>query len=133
MAKKQVTKKEVVKEKIGKKSGKAKHPGIENLTPGGPGRPKGQRNFKTIYRDALVKLAALNKVKPEDLEDDMIQMAIAKARKGDSVFYKDVMDRIHGKAIQPIGGADGGAIKIVFDSSFNKGEDETPQETKRDS
>ena len=123
MAKKQVAKKKVVNKKTEKKP--TERPQDKNLKrDAGPGRPKGQRNFKTIYREALIKLAALNKVKPEDLEDDMIQMAIAKARKGDPVFYKDVMDRIHGKAIQPIGGADGGAIKIVFDSSFNKGEDE---------
>jgi len=129
MAKKQVTKKEVVKESSEKSS--KKRGNVQNLKSwkkGQSGNPKGykkgQRNFKTIYREALVKLATLNEVTPEDLEDDMIKMAIKKAREGDPVFYKDTMDRLHGKSIQPIGGADGGAIKIVFDSSFNKGEDE---------
>ena len=66
------------------------------------GRPKGQRNYATIYREALKKIAELNKITPEALEDDIIKMAIGKARKGDPVFYKDVMDRIHGKPQQHV-------------------------------
>jgi hypothetical protein len=72
------------------------------------GRPKGQRNYATIYREALMKIAELNKITPEDLEDDIIKMAISKARKGDPIFYKDVMDRIHGKPVQPTDLTSGG-------------------------
>jgi hypothetical protein len=64
------------------------------------GRPKGQRNYATIYREALLKIAELNKITPEDLENDMIAMAVKKARGGHPFFYKDVMDRIHGSATQ---------------------------------
>lgn len=69
--------------------------------PGG-GRPKGQRNYKTIYRDALIKIAKATGKNPDEFEDDIVQMALAKARKGDSVFYKDIMDRLHGKPTQTI-------------------------------
>lgn len=67
----------------------------------GPGRPPKQRNYATIYREALLKIAQIDKITPEDLENDMIAMAVKKARKGDPIFYKDVMDRIHGKPVQP--------------------------------
>lgn len=74
----------------------------------GPGRPKGQRNYATIYREALIKIAEMEKLTPEAIEDDMIQMAVKKARKGDPIFYKDVMDRIHGKPVQPTDLTSGG-------------------------
>lgn len=79
-------------------------PQNKNLTPGGPGRPKGQRNYSTIYREALEKIAKIENITPEALEDEMISVAVKKARKGDAIFYKDIMDRIHGKPVQPIGG-----------------------------
>lgn len=91
---------------------KRKNKGHANLKPCKPGethnpngRPKGQRNYATIYREALIKLATLDKITPEALEDDMISTAVKKARSGDPVFYKDIMDRIHGKPVQPIGGS----------------------------
>ena len=36
------------------------------------GRPKGQRNYATIYREALIKLATLNDKSPEELENEII-------------------------------------------------------------
>jgi hypothetical protein len=73
-------------------------------SPNPNGRPKGQRNYATIYREALLKIAELDSITPEDLEDDMIAMAVKKARSGDPVFYKDVMDRVHGRPVQPVAG-----------------------------
>ena len=85
--------------KIGEKSDN-KHPGSENLTPGGPGRPKGQRNYATIYREALIKLATMNDMAPEEMETDILLKGLASARKGDYRFWKDIHDRIHGTATQ---------------------------------
>lgn len=66
------------------------------------GRPKGQRNYATIYREALEKIAELNNLTPEELEDDIIAKAIKAARNGDYRFYKDINDRLHGSAQQHI-------------------------------
>lgn len=66
------------------------------------GRPKGQRNYATIYREALIKLADLNDKTPEALEEEMLSKAILSARKGDYRFYKDLLDRLYGKAVQSI-------------------------------
>ncbi len=64
------------------------------------GRPLGQRNYATIYKEALIKLAKLNDKTPEELEDEIISTGLLNARKGNYAFYKDVLDRLHGQATQ---------------------------------
>lgn len=64
------------------------------------GRPKGQRNYATIYREALIKLAEMNDTTPEEMETDIHLKGLASARMGDYRFYKDLLDRLHGTAIQ---------------------------------
>jgi hypothetical protein len=66
------------------------------------GRPKGQRNYATIYREALIKLATMNGMEPEKMETDILLKGLASARKGDYRFWKDIHDRIHGAAPQRI-------------------------------
>ncbi len=72
----------------------------ERLNPNG--RPKGQRNYATIYREALIKLGELNNKTPDELEDEIISKGILNARSGDYAFYKDILDRLHGKAAQVV-------------------------------
>lgn len=67
-------------------------------TDAGPGRPPGQRNYATLYREALIKLAQKNGKEPNDLESEILQNALASARKGDYRFYKDMLDRLYGTA-----------------------------------
>ncbi len=76
----------------------------DNLTPfpkgesGNPnGRPKGQRNYLTIYRAALEKIAAAKQMTPEQVEELMEQTGLDKAMEGDYKFFQDIRDRIHGK------------------------------------
>lgn len=78
-------------------------------SPNPKGRPKGQRNYATIYRAALEKIGSVNDMTPEDLEDLMEQTGLLKAISGDPVFQKDIKDRLHGKPNQNlgIGGLDG--------------------------
>lgn len=81
---------------------------LENLIPwkkGDPspnpdGRPNGQRNYATIYREALLKLADINGKTPDDLENEILSNALLSARKGDYRFYKDILDRLHGTPTQ---------------------------------
>lgn len=96
--------------KIGKKSVNKGH---ENITPGGPGRPKGQRNYATIYREALKKIAVTQDMTPDEIEELMLQSGLKKAIKGDLGFYKDTMDRLHGRPVQKseISGPEGGPVK----------------------
>lgn len=62
----------------------------------GPGRPPGQKNYATIYREALVKIAEANGKTADDIELQIASKAILNARSGDYRFYKDIMDRLHG-------------------------------------
>lgn len=64
------------------------------------GRPLGQKNYATLYKEALIKLAKLNDKEPEELELELISKGIMSARGGDYRFYKDVLDRLHGTAVQ---------------------------------
>lgn len=80
---------------------------VKNLKPfkkgksGNPeGRPLGQRNYATIYREALAELAKQKKTTPEALENLMEKVGFAKALGGDFKFFQDFRDRIHGKPVQ---------------------------------
>lgn len=69
----------------------------ERLNPNG--RPLGQKNYATLYREALIKLGQLNNIEPDQIELEMIANGLASARKGDFRFYKDVLDRLHGTPV----------------------------------
>lgn len=78
--------------------------GWDNLKPLKPGetanpngRPLGQRNYATIYREALMKLATLNGKTMEELENELVASGFVQAKK-DFRFYKDIQDRLHGTA-----------------------------------
>jgi len=72
------------------------------------GHPKGQRNFITIYREALKSLAKKNDLKSEDLENEIIEAGIVQARRGSYSFYRDFQDRLHGMPNQSIDLTSGG-------------------------
>lgn len=106
-----------------------KNTGIDNLIPwkegesGNPnGRPKGQRNYATLYREALIKIAKANNQTEDEIETLMLTKAIQSASKGDYKFYKDILDRLYGTPTNKteLTGKDGAELKIVFDNSFNK-------------
>lgn len=65
------------------------------------GRKPGTVPFKVQYRRAIEHLAKLNNTTVTELEVEMYANAIKRARAGDFAFYRDTMDRVHGKAVQP--------------------------------
>jgi hypothetical protein len=82
---------------------------LENLkTDAGPGRPKGQRNFATIYREAIEKIAKSKDISADEFEIQLVEQAIRKGYNGDTRFYTDTLDRIHGKAPQHFDHTTGG-------------------------
>ena len=68
----------------------------------GPGRPKGRKNFATIYREAIAKIAATEGITGDEFEVKLVEQAVRKGFNGDRSFYTDTMDRVHGKAQQSI-------------------------------
>ena len=104
MAKKSVktTKVEKVKSKE-----KSREKSLKNLIPFQPGQSgnpkgltKGQKNYKTLMREAMISLAKKNGTDPKDLELEIFEMGLKKARLGDYRFYQDYMDRHHDKPVQ---------------------------------
>ena len=69
-------------------------------SPNPSGRPKGQRNYATIYREALIKIGKTKGMTPEEVEELIEQVGLEKAMKGDFNFARDIKDRIHGKPSQ---------------------------------
>jgi len=70
------------------------------------GRPKGQRNYITIYTAALKKLAEEKGMTPEEFEDELEKQGLNNALK-DYRYFKDYRDRVHGSAKIPLVGGDG--------------------------
>jgi hypothetical protein len=64
------------------------------------GKSVGTKNFKTLYEEALIELGKKNKKNPKELELEIIAKGVAMARGGNYQFYKDLLDRVHGTAIQ---------------------------------
>ena len=82
--------------------------------PGGPGRPVGAKSFLTLFEEAVRKIAKEKNIKEMDVEIDLVIRAIAEARNGNFNFYKDIIDRVHGKPKERIGfGVDGEGIEGV--------------------
>jgi hypothetical protein len=69
-------------------------------SPNPEGHPKGQRNYATIYKEAMEILAKKNATTVEKLEAEIVANGMIAARKGDFRFYKDNLDRLHGTAVQ---------------------------------
>jgi len=100
-------------ENTAKNTAGLKEPWKKGETGNPNGRPKGQRNYATIYREALIKLAEMNGMEPEQMETDILLKGLASARKGDYRFWKDVHDRLHGKPKENVDVTSGGE-KINF-------------------
>ena len=76
-------------------------------TPNPNGRPAGTKNFDTLFKEAIKKIAKeegdneLGKF-VKDADKELIKKALLEARKGNYNFFKDIYDRRLGKAIQPV-------------------------------
>jgi hypothetical protein len=66
------------------------------------GRPKGTKNFKTMFEMACKEVAkSLNLgEEPDRMMLKILQTGIKKALKGNYPFYKDTLDRYFGKATE---------------------------------
>lgn len=66
------------------------------------GRPVGSVSFATKFYKVIDKLAKQNDLTPDEIEEQLILVGYKKAKEGDYNFYRDLHDRIHGKAPQTI-------------------------------
>ena len=66
------------------------------------GKPVGTKSFSTIWKEFIIKVAKDDKIKDiDDIEKQLLAVAFNRAKNGDYSFYKDIFDRVYGKAVQP--------------------------------
>lgn len=92
--------------------------------PGG-GRPKGALDFKTKFYNVIEKLAKQNNITPDEVEEQLLLVGYKRAKDGDYSFYRDLMDRIHGKPVQPTEMSLNTTPVIQFSKEFKKDADTT--------
>lgn len=62
------------------------------------GRPKGSEDFKTKWLRFVDKVAKSNNMTPEEIDEQLLAVGFKKAKEGDYNFYRDIHDRVYGKA-----------------------------------
>jgi len=105
------------------------------------GRPKGSKNFTTLWKEAVKKIAKMRdeELDPDDVELVLVKKAFKKASEGNFKFYKDIMDRVYGKATQKTDITTGGKpinnkqiedeVEKKLDTIFGDGEEEDSSDT----
>jgi hypothetical protein len=76
------------------------------------GNPAGKKlgclDFKTQFFDALEKMSQESGVESDIIYKEIFQQGILKARNGEYKFYRDLLDRLFGRALQPMDMTTGG-------------------------
>jgi len=92
---------------------------ISNLKPG-KGRPKRELSLTNCAREKLSKECpyAVGKTWLQYLADRWLRMAVENAS-----YFRELMDRLEGKVVQPVSGEGGGPIEIIVRWDGNRGED----------
>ena len=93
--------------KNGKKKGKVGkgHPPVEHQFPNNPaGRPKGTKNFKTIFEQAAKEVAEALRLgkEPDAVQVELVKRGVREGLKGNFQFYKDLIDRLYGKTTEKV-------------------------------
>lgn len=87
----------------GKKQGRNPNGTFPKGVSGNPaGKPKGTESFATKFYRVIDKLAKQNDLTPDEIEEQLILVGYKKAKDGDYNFYRDLHDRVHGRAPQTI-------------------------------
>ena len=78
-------------------------------TPNPNGRPKGTKNFSTLFEEAIKKIA---EEEGADTEMELVKTAIRQAKEGKYSYHKDIFDRVYGSPTQKTDITSGGE-KII--------------------
>ena len=60
------------------------------------GRALGSKNWRTVFNEAMAKIAAENNKTPEEMEILLQEVGISKAIKGDHRFWNELQKRSYG-------------------------------------
>lgn len=68
------------------------------------GRPPGRPNYVTDIKRGIEKLAKENHMSVGEFEVRILAKGLKGAAEGDYQFYRDYLDRLYGKPVQPLAG-----------------------------
>lgn len=101
--------------KISGKSRPRGKPNPQNLThfkpgqSGNPkGKPKGRRDYATVFWAAIERIAEKKDMTPEEIEEAIQTAGIEKAIKGSFFHYAELNNRIYGKVVDKVDVTSGG-------------------------
>lgn len=85
------------------------------------GKPKGLKNFKTLFEEAAREVAEALRLgqEPDTVQIELVKRGIKEGLRGKYPFYKDLMDRLYGQAKQTI--ERGGDEKVEVKHEFTFG------------
>lgn len=66
------------------------------------GRPEGRKNFGTIWKMFIEKVALDNGLTPEGVEAHLVSIGFNQAQRGNVAFWNSILDRVYGRATFPI-------------------------------
>ena len=66
------------------------------------GRPLGSRNFTTDFDEAVEEIAKANGITISEARKILFKVAYSQAKDANFPFYKDIMDRYYGKALENV-------------------------------
>lgn len=89
------------------------------------GRPAGSLDFKTKWYKMIDKIAEANDITADEVELELVKVGYKRAKEGDYSFYRDAMDRIHGKPMQPTEMEVKGNLTIQFAEDFKNKDEKT--------
>ena len=84
------------------------------------GKPPGALNFKTKWTKFIEKVAEQNKLTVDEVDEQLLAVAFKQMKSGDFRFWKDIQDRVHGMAKQPIDHTVSLTISQVLDEVENE-------------
>lgn len=72
------------------------------------GRPLGSKNFNTLMDETVKEIAKLNNISISEAWKILVKRAYSEGKDGNYQFYKDIMDRYYGKAVENMDITSGG-------------------------
>lgn len=96
------------------------------------GRTLGARNRKTVIMEAIRRLAEMQDMKPEDVEELIQASGIQKAIKGNFFFYSELSNGLYGKITDKMDLTSGGKTlaDLIASANVNTGA-KTPRKATR--
>jgi len=84
------------------------------------GRPKGSVGFDQIWKRTIKKVAEEEGITPEEAEVNLLVAAYKQAKRGNSHYFKEIMDRKFGKVKEQVEHSGELGIKPIYDPNFIK-------------